>query len=304
MPADHVLQPPPLAPGACIGICAPAGPLLDPTPAEVGMEGLTALGYTIQIKAMDATGPDYLAGTDDRRLQELHALWADPDIHAIMALRGGYGCMRLLDNLDMDLIRQHPKWLIGFSDLSALLNPVAAVTGMVTLHGPVVTTLAATERATVMALTSWLKGQPCPPAEPLRVLRPGSAHGRLFGGNLTTLVHLIGTPWEIPWNDCLLFLEDTGETMYRIDRMLTQMAACAIFDRINGLLLGTFDCGRENGEANMALQAQVEARILELTPDPALPVWTDLPSGHLASNWPLPIGMAAQIDSDGLLHYP
>ncbi len=296
---EPVLLPPPLRPGDTIGIVLPAGPVRDQARAETGMRMLRDMGY--RVRTID-TGPadqDYLAAPDSERVRALHSLWADEETRALVAMRGGYGCLRIADLLDMDFLRRHPRWLVGFSDLTILHAALFRRAGLVTLHGPMVTTLGRTEKSDIQRLFSLLAHDWRGPGQAwsVEILRPGSCRGRLVGGNLSCLTALVGTPWEIPWQDAIVLLEETGEPMYRIDRMLTHLAAAGRLARVGGLLLGSFDHPSGDGLETIRLQEQVWTRVLELTSEARFPVWGDVPAGHGRRNAALPFGMEAAMDS-------
>jgi muramoyltetrapeptide carboxypeptidase len=225
-------------------------------------------------------------------------MWMDPEIQAMMAVRGGYGCLRMMPYLDMDLLRQNPKLAIGFSDLTVLLNTLVDRVNIAAVHGPVLTSLAGSDKLSVDSFISVLEGRISGPrsfGDP-EVLRGGMSEGILRGGNLTTIAHLLGTPWEVPFKGALLLLEDTGEPMYRIDRMLTQLYVSGRLDSLSGLLLGTFDCSTEK-EINMRLRDQIWKRVLELTAHTDYPVWGNIPVGHLAANHAVLLGLKTIMDS-------
>ena len=293
----NTVLPRPLRRGDCIGLFSPAGPVRDENRVAAGIRVLHDLGF--RTRQIQGTGGnhDYLAADDRTRVEELHALWADDDIQALMAVRGGYGCLRIIDRLDLALIRSRPKLLIGFSDVTVLLNAISQQTGLVTVHGPVLTTLPNCDRASLEALTALLGGglHEYPFPRQVEVLRPGKASGVLRGGNLATLAHLLATPWEITWDGALLFLEDTGEPMYKIDRMLTQLACGGRLANLAGLILGTFDSGEAENQSR--LQEQVWQRVLELTANAGYPVVGGFPAGHRKVNLPLPIGADATLDT-------
>lgn len=296
---SNTLMPPPLRRGDCIGLFAPAGPVRDQGRVEEGIRLLHGMGFQTKLLRSPAPGHEYLAASDQERADELHTLWRDDEVRALMALRGGYGCLRLMAHLDFPLFRARPKFLIGFSDVTVLLNGISQHTGLVTIHGPVVSSLAACDPESLRSLATLLAGELHEYHLPrqVEVLRPGRASGILRGGNLATLVHLLGTPWDISWDGALLFLEDTGEPMYKIDRMLSQLFYAGRFNKLAGLLLGTFD-HRESPD-QFRLQEQLWHRVLELTTHADYPILGGLPVGHLAQNQPLPIGAKATVDSGG-----
>jgi muramoyltetrapeptide carboxypeptidase len=254
----------------------------------------------------NGSGPDYLAADDHWRLAELHRLWADEEVKALIAARGGYGCLRLINRLDWDFLRARPKWLLGFSDLTVLLNGISARTGFVTLHSPMISTLARADRLSYERFREVLAGEfrPCERPTGLEILRGGFGQGRLLGGNLTTLCHLLGTPWQPQTEGCILFLEDTAEPLYKLDRMLTHLACCGLLERLSGLILGHFDPGHDDRLEILRLNEQIWQRVLELTTAATYPVWGGFPVGHQQENFALPIGMEASMNSlSGILTF-
>jgi len=288
-----------LQPGDCIGVFSPAGPIRDRKKVDAGVLLLQKMGFRVKLNLLPETEGEYLAADDRIRIEQVHAMLRDNEVAALMALRGGYGCLRIAGLLDYNLIRACRKFIIGFSDVSILLNTVASRSGMVTVHGPVLSSLAGTDSASVLSLRTLLTdGLPpalCP--EGTVVLRSGNGRGTLRGGNLATLVHLLGTPWEIPWDKTLLLLEDTGEPMYRIDRMLTQLHSSGRLDKLSGIILGDFDMGDDAAE-NSRLQELVWQRTMELTADRNYPIWGNFPVGHRERNLAMPIGLEMSMVSD------
>lgn len=284
--------------GDCLGVFSPSGPVRDREKVDAGIHLLQKMGFRIKLGLFAGPDEGYLAAGDRKRIEEFHGMLLDDEVSALMALRGGYGCLRIAGRLDYGIIRSCRKMIIGFSDVSILLNTVSGRTGMVTVHGPVLTSLAHTDSRSLDALKSLLvNGLPSSLApEETVVLRPGDSRGVLRGGNLATLVHLLGTPWEIPWKGTLLLLEDTGEPMYRIDRMLTQLHYSGSLDHLAGIILGGFDLGADPVE-NAKLQEQVWERVLELTADRDYPVWGNFPVGHREKNIAVPLGLAMRMES-------
>ncbi|OGQ97815.1 MAG: LD-carboxypeptidase [Deltaproteobacteria bacterium RIFOXYD12_FULL_55_16] len=289
----------PLKKGDTIGIIAPAGPVRNEGDFAAGLKILSELGFKTRYQSNILRHHDYLAGTDQERLAELHELWRDPEVKAILAVRGGYGCLRLLPDLDFALIRQQPKMLIGFSDLTVLLLAIQQKTGLITFHGPMLTTLPRSDRDSQEAFIQLLTGRSAPEIKTkgLEILKGGQARGRLLPGNLTSLVHLLGTPWEPDWKDTILVLEDIGEAPYRIDRLLTHLWAAGRLEQIAGLILGDFEqCGEREA---------IWQRTLELLAHRPIPIWANFPCGHGSRNQILPVGVEAQLDSStGRLVFP
>lgn len=233
----------------------------------------------------------YLAGTDADRAAHLSELMATPDMGAVLCARGGFGTSRLLPLLDLPALSQTRRLLMGFSDFTALLNALAAQ-GLVTLHGPMVTQLPRLDQPSRQALGRLLTGQPEWPAKLQgRSISAGSAEGVLWGGNLTMLCHLLGTPWLPPLDGGILFLEEVNEPPYRLDRLLTQLELAGVFERVAGLALGSLSDRDDDAEE---LGQVARSRMAGL----GLPVVMALPFGHGSRNMPLPIGARAELDAD------
>jgi muramoyltetrapeptide carboxypeptidase len=291
------IYPPPIDIGDTIGLVAPAGPLIDKDNFTAGVHLLEKKGFKVKFNQKLLNSKGYLAGSDQERADEFNKLWADPEVKALVAARGGYGCLRMIGMIDMKQIRNHPKILIGFSDLTVLLNAIHQKTGLVTFHGPVVTTLASIDKQSKKHFFDVLTDKTPILIKPSRVkvLKGGKAQGVLIGGNLTTLVHMIGTPYEIPWNDAILFIEDIGESQYRLDRLLTHLHQANRLQKLQGLILGTFT--DDEKKESPKLRNTVQGRIVELLRDRNIPIWANFPTGHSRRNLTLPVGMEAVMDS-------
>ncbi len=297
-PRNPIL-PAPLRPGDLIGIIHPAGPVRNAAIFEQGLRILRDLGLRIRHYPPEGNGAEYLAAGDRYRLREFHRIWADDEVKALIAARGGYGCLRIMRGMDADFLRLRPKRLIGFSDLTVLLNGIFGETGTVTLHGPMITALPRIDRLSLQHFKEVLSNRfpPLLPASDLAILRPGIGQGRLTGGNLTTLTHLIGTPWQPEFTGNILFIEDTAEPPYKLDRILTHLSCCGLLDNLAGLILGVFDPSHDDRLEILRLNEQVWKRVLELTDSSVYPVWGGFPIGHRQTNFPLPVGMEAIMDS-------
>lgn len=295
---EGCLYPQPINKGDCIGLVAPAGSLISKENFTAGIAILEKRGFRIKFNRKILYSKGYLAGTDQERADEFNTMWADPEVKALVAARGGYGSLRMVDLIDMDQIRKNPKILIGFSDLTVLLNTINERSKLVTFHGPVITTLADIDRQSQKSFLDTLLGKAPKQLAPrtLRVIRGGKTKGILRGGNLTTLAHMIGTPLEIPWHDSILFIEDTGEKPYSLDRLLTHLEKSGCLRKIKGLILGIFT--DENNKERTLFQKTVQSRITELLQDVTdFPIWTNFPSGHSRRNITLPIGAEVEMDS-------
>ena len=283
------LLPPPLCKGDTIGLVAPGGAWNEKDCAK-GIQLLADFGFQVKILRDLDTKEHYLAGSDHHRHTVFNQVWRDPEVKAIMAVRGGYGSLRILADIDYDLIRANPKIFVGFSDITSLHQAIAKKTGLITFHGPMVTTLPKSDKESVQSFfTTLTRGFPEPIASrSVEIIKPGHGRGPLIGGNLTTAVHLIATPFETSWRDRIVFLEDIGEAPYRIDRMLTHLKMAGRFAGINGLLLGSFtDCGDEE---------MIWTRVRELFSDESFPIWANFPIGHGAGNRIVPLGIETVMD--------
>ena len=295
----QVIYPPPINKGDTIGLVAPAGSLISKDNFTDGVQILEKKGFKVKFNRKLLNTKGYLAGSDEERAEEFNKLWADPDVKAMVAARGGYGCLRMIDLIDMKQIRNHPKILIGFSDLTVLLNAIHKKTGLVTFHGPVVTTLADIDRQSTKSFFDIITGQKTSLIKPskVKIVKDGKAKGVLLGGNLTTLVHMIGTPYEISWKDAILFIEDIGESPYRLDRLLTHLHQAKRLQKLGGLILGTFT--DEDRSENGRMLKTVQKRITELLQDTDIPSWVNFPTGHSRRNLTMPVGSIAEMDSSG-----
>lgn len=287
-------------PGDTVGIVAPAGPF-DPEKFAKGTTILESMGFRTFFDERIFREDGFLAGTDLERADQVNRLFVDPDIQAIVCARGGYGSMRILPFLDFKVIQKHPKIFMGFSDITALLSVLHDRCGLVTFHGPVVTTLANAAEETIAAMKTALISKTVLELTPEKdiVLKKGKASGLVAGGNLTTLCHLVGTPYAPSFKGKVLFLEDVGEMPYRIDRMLTQMKLAGCFIGITGLILGTFkDCG------HMDEIVEIFDNIFK---DADVPILAGFNIGHGTQNLTLPMGLGAMLDADKkrlLFHEP
>lgn len=295
------LSPPSLHPGDCIGIIAPGGQLRDITSLERGISILRDMGFEVKLPRQLWPGTEYLADTDQNRALEFHKMWADPQISAVFAMRGGFGCLRILPLLDRHELQLHKKALIGFSDITILHQALFQTSKLISLHGPMLTTLASSSRESVERLYACLRGNWDTPVQypKIEVLRGGEpAGGTLLGGNLSSLISLLATPMEPDWTDAILFLEDVGEPLYRIDRMLTQLAHCGKLNQAGGIILGDFSLNsNQDTLERIRFHEQIWMRVLELTGSTKIPIWGNFPVGHGPDNLTLPHGAQTVMDS-------
>jgi len=221
------LAPIPLKKGGNLGIIAPAGRLLDAHRFESGVQVLREMGFNAIYPRDLWPGTDYLADSDENRGSEFNRLMANPEVNGLISLRGGYGCLRMLEKIDLAVVTNFPKMIVGFSDITLLQNYLYQNTGLISLHGPVVTSLGTANSATLERLFLCLTGKWDEPLEvkKIEVLRDGpTLTAPLVGGNLASLTSLLGTQYDFPWDGKNVFLEDINEPVYRVDRMLTQLS--------------------------------------------------------------------------------
>ncbi|MBC8208111.1 MAG: LD-carboxypeptidase [Desulfobulbaceae bacterium] len=294
--------PAPLKRGDVIGIIAPAGQIANTHEFETGLSILNEMGYEPRFPRNLWPGTGYLADNDSARSNELQRMWLDDEVAAVMTLRGGYGCLRLAPQLNFDLRGKKAKFLIGFSDITILHTLLFQQTGMISLHGPVLTTLCHSSLPALERFFACLAGQFRKPIEApgnLEILRGGDdVCGDLIGGNLSSMVSLLGTPFVPEWQGKILFLEEVGEPLYRIDRMLMQLSLAGVFNQVHGIILGDFmgDTVQDTLE-RMRFHEQAWGRIVELTAQSSIPIWANFPIGHMADNLTLPHGAKATMDS-------
>ena len=293
------LIPPRLRAGDTVGIVTP-GSFLSDEGLERAVTQVQGLSLKVKLGTHIRAERGFLAGTDAERLEDLHAMFADEEVKAIWCGRGGYGCGRLVPMLDVELIRANPKILIGYSDITALLNYITRETGMVTYHGPVASSefTPYTKEGMLNALMDGRELQPITlsDAEVDRyVIRPGRASGKLWGGNLSLLAAMAGTGYSPPVYDSLLFIEEIGEKPYRVDRMLTQLRQAWKLETAAGIMLGTFaDCEADPEERSLTLRETLTDRLEDL----GIPVAYGFSFGHIDRQCTLPVGMDAHVDTE------
>ncbi|MGH8388287.1 MAG: S66 peptidase family protein [Pseudomonas sp.] len=278
-----------------IGVIAPAGPAALDT--DKAVQWMRARGYALKVFPGVYEKNDYLAGSDEVRLNDLHAAFADSEVDAIICLRGGYGTPRLLDRIDFQLLRSHAKPFVGYSDITALHLAISRYAGFVTFHGPLLNAdiLGARQKPTESSFFNMLRGQlkagsvlAHPLAYPLTTIEPGIAHGRLLGGNLSMIAATMGTPYEIDAEGVILFIEDINEPLYRIDRLLTHLRLAGTLGKLRGVLVGDV----------AGVEVPALERLLKQTFEPLqIPVLSGWRSGHCDPNLTLPLGALVRLDA-------
>lgn len=266
-----------------------------PNRIETAARALERKGYTVRLAPnLYDVERSYLAGPDARRLELVNAALNDPSVDAIVFARGGYGAMRILDQIDYAALDRNPRPVVGFSDITALHQALATRIGLGSFHGPMLNLdfFEGLSPANEAWFFSMLEGTS--PAtlevEPAQILSHGRAEGILFGGCLSLTTALLGTPWDYWVDDGIWFWEDVEEPLYRIDRMLTTLRLSGRLRNIRGVMIGRLkDCGDPR---------QLSDLLREFFADAGIPVITDLPFGHLGNNILLPVGSRVRIDSN------
>ena len=285
-------KPSALRPGDRVAVVAPAGPF-DRESFEAGLAVLAGR-YEVRYGEGLFAQYRYLAGHDTRRLAELSDALGDPAVRAVFCARGGYGTMRLLPRLGalQPLLTGSPKLLVGFSDITAL-HLWCQRSGLVSIHGPVVTQLGQ-QPAEVRARLFELLESPRPIADltAAATLVPGVAQGPLLGGNLSVFTRLLGTPYLPSLEGAILLLEDLAERPYRLDRMWTHLALAGVFEKVRGIALGTFTGCEERDAAYTSVEV-----LEELARTTSLPCAAGFPIGHGELNQPVPLGALARLDA-------
>jgi muramoyltetrapeptide carboxypeptidase len=275
--------------GDTIGVAAPSA-RFDGEKLDKGISCLRDLGFDVHVPQSIFKKKRYLAGEDISRAMVVNELFADPDIKGIIAARGGFGAMRMLDYLDWELIQSNPKLFMGFSDATALLNSIILRTEFGTVHGPNLVSLADADPQTLSSFYQTITGIPADIfISQGNCLKPGQARGKLMGGNISTLTHLIGTRFQPDFNGAVLFLEDVGEPAYKIDRMLSQMKMVNLFQGIQGLITGSFE--------NCKNQEYLPQILLEIFDGYGVPILMGLTSGHAKVNLSLAMGGMVVLDA-------
>ena len=301
------LLPPPLNPGDTVALVSPSKATDEALDLQIAQEVMQALGFKVKTGQHLASRRGHLAGTDAERAGDLNAMFADPQVKAIICLRGGSGAARLLPLLDYDLIRRNPKVLLGYSDITALHNAIHAQTGLVTFHGPNGTgswnAFNADQFRRVFFNRELMqyqnvidaKGELAQRQNRTITLSGGKAQGELIGGNLTVLTALAGSPYLPKFDGKILFLEDVGEAPYRIDRMLSTLKLMGALDRISGFIFGECtDCDPEGGFGWLTMDQIFEDHIKPLK----IPAYRGAMIGHIRQQFIVPVGGKVEMDAD------
>ena len=290
--------------GDTIGLIAPSGAVRTPGAVDAAVAETERMGFRVKVGESCYAKYGYLSGSDEVRARDVNRMFLDDEVDAIICVRGGYGTMRILDQLDYDAIAAHPKIFVGFSDITAMHIAILEKTGLATFHGP-------------MAASNWagkplidfdreslykalMNAEPAgellnPPEYPRQTVNPGVCEGQLVGGNLTLIAGTIGTPWQLDTTNRIIFIEDVGERTYCLDRMLTQMRLAGMFEKCAGVVFGDFaDCPIEYPEFGCSL----EEIINDVVKPCGKPIFTGLRCGHCTPKLTLPFGVKCRMDAD------
>ncbi|MGD9762578.1 MAG: LD-carboxypeptidase [Candidatus Binatia bacterium] len=286
-------KPRPLQRGDLIGIVAP-GAAVDAAAVETGARWLERAGFRVRIGAATLRQHGYLAGGDAERLADLASMFADDEVRAIIAARGGYGSGRLLPKLDARVAREHAKIVVGYSDVTFLLTYLVQTAGLVAFHGPMVADFEPNPAAAAGLLRLLTGDHTTWNAAAREIVQPGTAEGIIVGGCLSILVAGLGTPYAVQTSGRLLFIEDVNEKAYRIDRMLTQLRHAGKLDEVAGVVFGEMPGCSAPGDA-----VGVREVIHEAFADARYPVVFGLPAGH-GGVVTLPVGVKARLAGERL----
>lgn len=305
---QRLIKPARLRPGQTIGLVTPASNTPENEDIETAADIVRSLGFSVKKANNIYARTSYLAGSDEDRARDLNAMFADDDVAAIFCVRGGYGTTRILPYLDYALIRANPKVLMGYSDITGLLNAIFVKTGLVGFHGPNALdnfsdyALGEYEKVLLRPAARTVIGQAPPFAtrrgridrqNRLTRITRGKARGRLIGGNLTLLTAINGTPYEPDYSDSILFLEDISEAPYRVDRMLTELWLSGHLDRVRGIAIGKFT-DFDSGGNQFSMEEVFRMRFEPL----GVPTLRGLMIGHIDDQTTVPIGIEAELDAD------
>ena len=297
--------PPKLKAGDKVGLICPGSPISDDQ-YQTALSNMKQLGLQVVEGKYIKAKYGYLAGSDTVRLRDFNAMWGDDSIKAIWCIRGGYGCARLLPDIDLDLIRRKPKVLVGYSDVTVLLNYITQETGLITYHGPIAGAYfpeevfeniqqTLFEKSSSVALgMAKLSSRESEAGFLEEVINEGESEGVIMGGNLALITSLIGTPYQVHLKGKLLFLEDIHEKPYCLDRLLTTLIQSGGLDGVIGIALGIFvDCQAAQDAHTLSLVEMFRDRLSAYN----IPIQYGYSFGHIDYNMMIPVGGMAQLNT-------
>ena len=283
------ILPPYLKPGDIIGLVCPAG-FMPEEKYQACIETLTGIGYKVTVGQTPGHQYHYFSGTDEERINDLQQMMDDKNIKAILCARGGYGTGRIIDKLNFKKFVRRPKWIIGFSDITVLHNHIFTNYNIATMHAPMAAAFNDGEwnNPYVQSMLDAISGKKANYITSGNAMdQPGKATGRLVGGNLALLTHLIGTKSDIDTRNKILFIEDIGEYIYNVDRMMYQMKRSGKLDRLKGLVIGRFS---DIKDTDVPFGQSVTEVIKAIVKDYDYPVCFDFPVSHDKENYALKVG--------------
>lgn len=291
-----------LKPGDTIAIISPSGARNNDVVLPRMKKFWEERGYTIKVGESCTSKHGHLAGTDEVRARDINRFFADDDVNAIFCTRGGYGAARLMNMLDYDVIRKHPKIFVGYSDITALHSSFNRYGQLITFHGPN-GEITVDDENTPISMDSLMQALTAtggyeinnPEGYPRETLQGGCAVGALTGGNLTLVAHSLGTPWAPDFAGKILFLEDVDEHTYRVDEMLINLKQAGAFEQCAGILLGEYtDCKVEYPAYGQTLE-----QILDEVGFPKdKPILRGIRVGHCNPKLTLPLGAMCEMNAD------
>lgn len=305
-----LIRPPRLKPGDVVGVITPSTPATNPDRLALVERTIKHFGLKVKWGKHIGQKSGYFGSSVEQRLEDLHAMFRDPEVKGVFPIQGGYGTPQLLDGIDYDLIRRNPKVFTGYSDITALHLAIHKRAGLVTFHGPNVFSAltdftqkhfrkAVFDAAPVGTVTNPPESNSLRPKYLLRTIRPGKATGRLVGGNLTLISTTMGTPYEIDTRGAILFLEDIGEEPYRIDRMLTQLRLAGKLDQAAGIIFGDcVGCTPNDYKPFVAAGFSLGEVLDSILGSVKVPVLSGLTIGHVEDQLTLPLGVMATLDAE------
>jgi len=304
-----MIYPPRLKANDLVAICSPAGATESEATLEQAVRNVESLGLRVRLMPNVGKRWGYLGGTDQERADDFNAAIRDEEIRGIICLRGGYGTMRILPMLDYKHLSRHPKVILGYSDISAILNAAAHKSGVITFHGPIAEAkflgfegdcarqaIMEGGELSVFPNPSSLTGDAVYP--PLRTVQGGKAQGRLVGGNLSLIEPCAGTPYGPEMQGAILFLEDVAETPYRVDRMLTSLWLRGELQKLSGIVLGDFRLPTDEPADPGPKSFSMDQVFDNLKMWVKCPIFCGLHAGHIREKLTLPIGATVEMDAD------
>lgn len=301
---EPLIKPPRLRPGDKVGLVSPATAAFGTEATTIWVDALESIGFEVELGENYYDRHGYFAGVDEARASDINAFFRNPEIKMIFA-RGGWRAPRLLPLLDYDMIRANPKVFLGYSDATALITAIHAKTGLVTFHGPSPLNTFSAEhfRRVVMAGELYTMTNPTFITENtlvqtenrIRTMHGGKVTGRILGGNLSLLTAITGSEYVPDWEGSILFIEDVDEAVYRVDRMITELALSGVLDQISGFIFGRCtECGSGNGFGSLTMEEMLGEHIDKL----GIPAFSGSMIGHIDEQFTIPLGIEVEMDAD------